>query len=198
MSVEAIPDSTAGGSHRAPTAAFEPVVADGRSRPRATEDAHPTEGRRSMFQPATSGVAIVDAHGGAIRAWKTAALVVAGVMIAGLVAILILLLPASYGGWGVALLFGLVGILVLLFVFLWLFVAVWHSQAEQRNDLSDALTRAGHPGVDVRRLQAGRPVPSPQNLELRLRRERDDTGRRWLLVDAYAFAPHPAGRGPSA
>ncbi|MFJ3393067.1 hypothetical protein [Leifsonia aquatica] len=150
-----------------------------------------TDERSTVIRPASSGVAIADRNGNPIRGWKTAFYVVAGVVLAGLVTILVLLIPSLYNGYAVALLFGMFGIMGLLIVLIAVLLLVAHYQSAQRNDLADALTRAGHPGVDVRRLQAGRPVPSPQGVELRLRKERDGSGARWLLVDAYAYAAPP-------
>ncbi|UAJ78285.1 hypothetical protein IT072_13555 [Leifsonia sp. ZF2019] len=142
-----------------------------------------------MTTPETNGVGIPDHHGRTIVAWKTISFVSLGLAIAGWLSFLVLMFVALYSGDATpvtVILAANFALMVLGFVGI---AVVATQQGAQRNDLADALTRAGHPGVDVRRLQAGRPVPSPQNLELRLRKERDDAGRRWLLVDAYAYAP---------
>jgi hypothetical protein len=141
--------------------------------------------------PATSGVALPDAFGGAIRTWRAVGVTALGVAILGALAVLVLLFVALYAHeYAPLLVTGLVTAVLALVGIVAVFV-VLTKQSDQRNALSDALTLAGHPGVDVRRLQAGRPVPSPQGVELRLRRAKDEAGAPWLLVDTYAYAPRP-------
>jgi hypothetical protein len=141
----------------------------------------------ATIRPATTGVALLDDHGAAVRAWKTTLYAILGACIAGLVVILVLMLPAVYNGFGMVILVATFGVFALLLLALAFALAYVSVLTAQRNELADALTRAGHPGVDARRLLAGRPAPSPQNIELRLRRERDGGGRRWLLVDGYSY-----------
>ncbi len=144
-----------------------------------------------MSAPATSGVALRDAFGGSIRAWKGTGVTALSLAILGALGVLVLLFVGLYSGdYAPLLVTGLVTVLLALIGIISVAV-VFTKQNDQRDALSDALTLAGHAGVDVRRLQAGRPVPSPQGVELRLRREKDDAGARWLLVDAYAYAPRP-------
>ena len=145
-----------------------------------------------MSAPATSGVALPDAFGGSIRAWKVTGVTALSVAIVGALGVLVLLFVGLYSGeYAPLLVTGLVTALLALVGIVSVFV-VLAKQNDQRNALSDALTLAGHAGVDVRRLQAGRPVPSPQGVELRLRRAKDDAGAPWLLVDAYGYAPGTA------
>ncbi|MFF2053972.1 hypothetical protein ACFVU2_20365 [Leifsonia sp. NPDC058194] len=144
-----------------------------------------------MSAPATSGVALPDAFGGAIRTWRIIGVAALVLAILGAFAVLALLFVALYAhDYAPLLVSGLVTAVLAVVGIVSVFV-VLAKQSDQRNALSDALTLGGHPGVDVRRLQAGRPVPSPQGVELRLRREKDDAGAPWLLVDAYAYAPRP-------
>jgi hypothetical protein len=144
-----------------------------------------------MTASATSGIALPDSFGGSIRTWRAVGVTALSLAIVGALAVVVLLFVGLYGhqytpllvaGFLTALL-ALVGIVAVSVVLVKL--------NDQRTALADALTLGGHPGVDVRRLQAGRPVPSPHGVELRLRRDRDDTGRPWLLVDAYALPPRP-------
>lgn len=144
-----------------------------------------------MSAPATSGVSLPDAFGGSIRAWKGTGVTAFSLAILGALGVLVLLFVGLYSGdYAPLLVTGLVTVLLALIGIISVAV-VFTKQNDQRNALSDALTLAGHAGVDVRRLQAGRPVPSPQGVELRLRRAKDDAGAPWLLVDAYAYAPRP-------
>jgi hypothetical protein len=139
----------------------------------------------------TSGVGLPDASGGAIRTWRAVGVTALSLAIIGAFAVLVFLFVGLYShDYAPLLLAGTTTVLLALVGFVSVFV-VLTKQNDQRNALSDALTLGGHPGVDVRRLQAGRPVPSPQGVELRLRREKDDAGSPWLLVDAYAYAPRP-------
>jgi hypothetical protein len=153
------------------------------------------------MQPPATGIAVPDMVGAEIRVCKVVALVICGLLIAGCLAVLVLLLPAFTMGWASGLFLGMAPLVPLSLVLLFVVPARMSYEATQRQHLADALVLAGHPGVDVRRLQAGRPVPSPQRVELRLRRERDEAGRRWLLVDAYAYAPqsdHASAAQPPA
>lgn len=144
-----------------------------------------------MTGPATSGVALPDTFGDSIRTWRAVGVTALGVAIVGALAVLVLTFVGLYThNYAPLLITGLLTAVLAVVGIVSVFVLL-AKQSDQRNALSDALTLGGHPGVDVRRLQAGRPVASPQGVELRLRRERDDNGTRWLLVDAYAYAPHP-------
>jgi len=148
------------------------------------------EGPR-VTAPATSGVALPDAFGGSIRTWRAVGVTALSVAILGAFAVLVLLFVGLYAhNYAPLLITGLVTAVLALIGIVSVFVLL-AKQNDQRNALSDALTLGGHPGVDVRRLQVGRPVPSPQGVELRLRREKDDAGAPWLLVDAYSYAPRP-------
>jgi Flp pilus assembly protein TadB len=142
-------------------------------------------------QPASSGVALPDRHAPAILAWKVVgitSLALGGIAFLGFIA---LMFVAMYGG-SVGVATGVLFVAALLIVLgIVGVVVVYQQQTAQRTELADALTRAGHPGVDALRLQRGLPAPSPQNLELRLRKERDDSGAQWLLVDAYSYATPP-------
>lgn len=144
-----------------------------------------------MSAPATSGVALPDAFGGSIRTWRIVGVTAMGLAILGALGVLALLFVGLYShDYAPLLVTALFTVLLAIVGFISVAV-VFTKQNDQRNALSDALTLAGHAGVDVRRLQAGRPVPSPQGVELRLRRAKDDAGAPWLLVDAYAYAPRP-------
>lgn len=144
-----------------------------------------------MMQPATSGVALPDRYGSTIRAWKIVGFISLGAAIAGMLSSFVFLFVALYQSNGVPVTVSLLLTAVLAVLGFTAIAVVYLKQTAQRNDLADALTLAGHPGVDALRLQSGRPVPSPQGVELRLRTERDGSGARWLLVDAYAYAPPP-------
>jgi hypothetical protein len=143
------------------------------------------------MRPASSGIAIPDVSWAEIRLCKIMALAICGALIVGCIAALVLIIPALTMGWAAGLLSGLSALVPLSLMLFFLIPARMRYEASQRDQLSDALVLAGHPGVDVLRLQAGKPVPSPQRVQLRLRRERDDAGRRWLLVDAVPYAPEP-------
>ncbi len=141
------------------------------------------------MQPASSGIALPDRRGAAILVWKIIAIASLIVGAVAFVSFVILMFAVAYGaGFGGAMVALVIAGVALVLGFVGLGV-VYVEQTTQRTELADALTRAGHPGVDALRLQRGHPAPSPQNLELRLRKERDDSGRRWLLVDAH---PYPA------
>jgi len=105
-----------------------------------------TDERSTVIRPASSGVAIPDRNGNPVRGWKTAFYVVAGVALAGLVAILVLLVPSLYNGYAVALPFGMIGIMGLLVVLIVVLLVVAHYQSAQRNDLADASRVPGIPG----------------------------------------------------
>ncbi|WP_349864163.1 hypothetical protein [Leifsonia sp. WHRI 6310E] len=145
------------------------------------------------MQPASSGVSLPDRQGSAIVTWKAIGITALALGLVAFLSFFALMFAALYGGGTVGTATILLVLAAVLIILGFVGVAiVYNQQSAQRNDLSDALTRAGHPGVDVRRLQVGRPVPSPQGVELRLRKARDDSGARWLLVDAYAYAAPPA------
>lgn len=145
-----------------------------------------------MSAPATSVVSLPDAFGGAIRTWRAMGVIALSLAIIGALGVLVLLFVGLYAHeYAPLLVTGLVTAVLAVIGIVSVFVLLT-KQNDQRNALSDALTLAGHAGVDVRRLQVGRPVPSPQGVELRLRRAKDDAGAPWLLVDAYAYAPRPS------
>lgn len=143
-----------------------------------------------MMRPATSGVALPDQRGRLIRTWRIIGVIALAAGVVGLIAFFGLMIAALYSGDATAASLVLVPAILLLILGLVSVVIVVNQQSAQRTELADALTRAGHAGVDARRLQAGRSAPSPLGVELRLRRERDDAGNGWLLVDAQSgFEP---------
>jgi hypothetical protein len=144
-----------------------------------------------MIQPATSGVAVPDRHATATRGWLIAYYVTGGVTIVAYIVTIVFQLVMLTTGKPVVAALGSM-LVALVFVVLSLVCSlVWFSrQSATRRELADALTRAGHHGVDVKRLLRGKPVASPLGVLLWLRRERDDQGNRWLLVDA---TPVPSG-----
>ncbi|WP_349865477.1 hypothetical protein [Leifsonia sp. WHRI 6310E] len=116
-----------------------------------------------MIQPATSGIAIPDDHGAKARGWLIAYYVTGSLFVAAAFANLIVYVASfSTRAFGAVL---LCAGLMLLFGILSLICALtWSSyNASTRRELADALARAGHHGVDAKRLlQTKRPlVASP-------------------------------------
>lgn len=147
-----------------------------------------------MIESDPAALRLPDRRGSAILAWKVVTFVSLGLAIVGWLAFIVLMFVALYSGDATPVTANLVVTGVLMIVGFAGIVVVARQQAAQREDLADALTVAGHAGVDVRRLQAGRPVPSPLGVELRLRRGRDESGARLLLVDAFALASAEGSR----
>lgn len=149
-----------------------------------------------MIQPATSGIAIPDDHGAKARGWLIAYYVTGSLFVAAAFANLIVYVASfSIRAFGAVL---LCAGLMLLFGILSLICALtWSSyNASTRRELADALARAGHHGVDAKRLlHTKRPlVASPAGVLLQLRRERDDHGRQWILVDTFPLAGIPSAQ----
>lgn len=135
-----------------------------------------------MSIPAPAPITIPDHRGPARRAWLTAFFICAGLALLGAVA-MIPVFFISVADSTVAPFFALMGVLaVLILLMIVAVIVVWSQRSGLVSQVSDALTLAGHPGVDARRLVAGQRVASPAGYWLRLRRESNASGH-WLLVD---------------
>ncbi|MGX5697089.1 hypothetical protein ACWKWP_12885 [Agromyces soli] len=125
--------------------------------------------------------------------WTTLGLAIAALL--GLFGTLFSVAAGAIGGdFGSAVVLFLIT-LVLLFATLGTAIAMWASLSGAQRAFGDALTQAGYPGVDARRLYATRPVPTQYGFWLRSRRERRPDGT-WLVVEPVAGGP--SGPAPAA
>ncbi|MFF2051850.1 hypothetical protein ACFVU2_09645 [Leifsonia sp. NPDC058194] len=154
-----------------------------------------------MIQPATSGIAIPDPRSGKTRGWLIAQIVFQCLTVAGALATL-LLWPITMSTRDFSPIFIALALWILVAVigFVCAMIAFGYQSATRR-ELDDALTRFGHGGTPAKKLLSGKHplVPSPAGVLLQLRRETDDQGHRWILVDAFpmpaaAAATMPTGR----
>lgn len=154
-----------------------------------------------MIRPPTSGIALPDTRGAVAKGWFIGYCVTGGLFVLAAATTLVLY-PITLTSRAFSAVFLSMAATLLFAVASLVCLAIWQSHlSATRTELADALLRAGYHGVDAKRLlgraAARAAVPSSgavtasaasppagAGVTLRLRRERDDQGRRWLLVDA--------------
>ncbi|MFJ8893732.1 hypothetical protein ACIRCZ_04045 [Leifsonia sp. NPDC102414] len=148
-----------------------------------------------MIRPPTSGIALPDTRGAVAQSWFVGYCVAGGLFVVAAATTLVLY-PITLTSRAFTAIFLSMAATLLFAVASLVCLAIWQSHlSATRTELADALLRAGYHGVDAKRLlgrataRAAVPAsaaspPAGAGVTLRLRRERDDQGRRWLLVDA--------------
>jgi len=135
-----------------------------------------------MSFPGPAPIIVPDARASSRFAWMIVFYTSAGLALLGVFALVPALFTAFSEGT-IRPFLGVSGTVVLFMIVMIVAVIVlWSHQSALTTKIRDTLTLAGHPGVDAKRLLAGRRVASPAGYFLALRRERNESGR-WLRID---------------